>query len=170
MSEPSITFGPRANQSVVSVYTIGVLTEILVNAKLSSCMITSTSRTPADQARIMFQNIVGQGVAAQKKLYAAPGRAVVDEFVRAKQVGKDDAGIISAMQAKIVALGPTTVSHHCADPSKLNVVDVAPSSVANTTSFVHAVQSAIKTGKVSKLLTPGNNDPAFHIEIPQPAA
>jgi hypothetical protein len=35
---------------------------------------------------------------------------------------------------------------------------------------VSAVQSAIKAGKVSKLLTPANNDPAFHIEIPQPAA
>jgi hypothetical protein len=170
MSQPSITFGPRANQAVVSVHTISVLTEILTNAKLPSCMITSTSRTPADQARIMFQNIASKGVAAQKKLYAAPGRAVIDEFVRAKAAGKDQAGITAAMEAKINALGPSTVSHHCADPAKLNVVDVAPSSVANGARFVQAVQSAIKAGKVSKLLTPGNNDPAFHIEIPQPAA
>jgi hypothetical protein len=170
MSQPSITFGPRANQAVVSVHTISILTEILVNAKLASCMITSTSRTPADQARIMFQNIVSKGVAAQLKLYKPPGQAVIREFQSAKAAGKDDAGVIAAMEAKINALGPMTVSRHCADPAKLNVVDVAPSSVANGASFVNAVQSAIKAGKVSKLLTPANNDPAFHIEIPQPAA
>ncbi|MCA1816916.1 MAG: hypothetical protein LC746_10995 [Acidobacteria bacterium] len=79
MSQPSITFGPRANQAVVSVHTINVLTEILNAAKLASCMITSTSRTPAEQARIMFQNIASKGVAAQKQLYAAPGRAVIDD-------------------------------------------------------------------------------------------
>src|ERR1043166_2153848 len=100
MSQPAITFGPRANQAVVSVHTISVLTQILADAQLASCMITSTSRTPADQARIMFQNISSKGVAAQKKLYAAPGRAVVDEFVRAKAAGKDQAGIIAAMEAK----------------------------------------------------------------------
>ena len=170
MSQPTITFGPRANQAVVSVHTINVLTEILTNAKLASCMITSTSRTPAEQARIMFQNIASKGVAAQLKLYAPPGQAVIREFQSAKAAGKDQAGIIAAMEAKINALGPSTVSHHCADPAKLNVVDVAPSSVASGARFVQAVQSAIKARKVSKLLTPGNNDPAFHIEIPQPTA
>jgi hypothetical protein len=168
MSQPSITFGPRANQAVVSVHTINVLTEILLNARLASCMITSTSRTPADQARIMFNNVVSRGVEDQKKLYAAPGRAVIEEFARAKNAGKDNAGIIAAMEAKIREVGPERVSHHCADPAKLNVVDIAPSSVANGAGFAHAVQSAVATGKVSRFLTPGNNDPAFHIEIPQP--
>jgi hypothetical protein len=170
MSQPSITFGPKANQAVVSVHTINILTEILVNAKLASCIITSTSRTPADQARIMFNNIVNKGVASQMALYKLPGQAVIKEFERAKAAGKDDAGVIAAMEARINALGPMTVSRHCADPAKLNVVDVAPSSVANGARFVNAVQAAIKAGKVSKLLTPANNDPAFHIEIPQPTA
>ena len=169
MSEPSIKFGPNANQAVVSVFTIGVLTDILRAAGLDACLVTSTSRTPADQARIMFGNITSKGVQSQMKLYAAPGRAVVQTYVQAKNAGKSKDQIIAAMLAKINALGPGTVSHHCADPAKLNVVDVAPSSVANQGAFVKAVNAAKAKGTVSKFLTPGNSDPAFHIEIPQPA-
>ena len=169
MSQPSIKFGPKANQAVVSVFTIGVLTDILNAAGLASCLITSTSRTPADQARIMFSNIVSKGVASQKALYAAAGDAVIDEFVKAKNAGKTKDQIVAAMEAKIKALGPSSVSHHCADPAKLNVVDVAPSSLANQAAFVKAVNAAKAKGVVSKFLTPGNSDPAFHIEIPQPA-
>ncbi|MCA1593798.1 MAG: hypothetical protein LC754_14340 [Acidobacteria bacterium] len=163
-----ISFGPRANQAVVSVHTVGVLIEILRTAGLSSCQITSTSRTPADQARIMFSNISKHGVASQKALYAAPGRAVIDEFVRAKNAGRNRAEIIAAMEAKIRALGPEKVSRHCSDPAKLNVVDISPSSIANKKAFQNAVNAAIEEGTVSKFLTPANQDPAFHLEIPQP--
>lgn len=168
--QPSIKFGPKANKAVVSVHTIGVLAEILLAAGLDTCLITSTSRTPSDQARIMFNNISTKGVASQKALYAAAGRSVVDEYVNAKKAGKTRDQIIAALEAKIRAIGPDKVSHHCADPARLNVVDVAPSSVAKQQSFQNAVRAAMKLGKVSKFLTPGNSDPAFHIEIPQPAA
>lgn len=166
--QPSIKFGPKANQGVVSVHTIGVLTEILRAADCDSCLITSTSRTPAEQARIMFSNIVSQGVVKQRALYAAAGDSVIVEFENAKRAGKSDDQIIAAMEAKIRAVGPDKVSHHCADPAKLNVVDIAPSSIAKQKGFQAAVNAALKQGKVSKFLTPGNNDPAFHIEIPQP--
>lgn len=168
MAKPSIKFGPKANQAVVSVYTLGVLTEILSAASLNSCLITSTSRTPADQARIMFNNIVNKGVAAQKALYKAPGKAVIDEYVKAKNAGKSGVQIKAAMEAKIRALGPDTVSKHCADPAVLNVVDIAPSSLTNKSAFEKATNSAQAKGTVSKFLTPGNNDPAYHLEIPQP--
>ncbi len=167
---PSITFGPNANQAVVSVHTIGILTDILRAAKCDSCLITSTSRTPADQARIMFNNIVKDGVAKQKALYLPPGQSVIDEYVKAKNAGKTADQIKAAMEAKIRAVGPDKVSRHCADPAKLNVVDVAPSSIAHPQAFQSAVNAAIQQGKVSKFLTPANNDPAFHIEIPQPPA
>jgi hypothetical protein len=168
MAKPTINFGANANQAVVSVYTLGVLTEILSEAKLSSCLITSTSRTPADQARIMFNNIVSKGVAAQKALYKAPGKAVIDEYVKAKAAGKNGVQIKAAMEAKVIALGPSNVSHHCADPSKLNVVDISPSSLTNKAAFEKATNAAKTLGTVSKFLTPGNNDPAYHLEIPQP--
>ncbi|HJQ35335.1 MAG TPA: hypothetical protein VJ866_24500 [Pyrinomonadaceae bacterium] len=172
--QPSIKFGDKANQAVVSVHTIGVLTDILRAANCDSCLITSTSRTPADQARIMFNNIRGtgknQGFDAQLGLYAAPGQAVVREYKKAKDAGKSDDQIKAAMEAKIREVGPDKVSHHCSDPAKLNVVDVSPGSVAHPQAFQKAVNAAMAKGKVSRFLTPGNNDPAFHIEIPQPTA
>jgi hypothetical protein len=38
-------------------------------AGLSSVMVSSTSRSPADQARVMFANLERFGVEAQVKLY-----------------------------------------------------------------------------------------------------
>ena len=170
MAQPSISFGPKANKAVVSVHTLGVLTEILTAAGINSCLITSTSRTPADQARIMFNNIVSKGVVSQKALYKAPGKAVVDEYVKAKSAGKTGVQIKAAMEAKIKALGPDKVSKHCADPAVLNVVDVAPSSLSNKPTFEKATKAAVTKGTVSKFLTPDQNDPAYHLEIPQPKA
>lgn len=170
MSAIKIDFASSANQDVVSSHTEDVLSGILTAAKSSSCFITSTSRTPADQARVMFDNIAAHGVAAQKSLYAAAGDAVIDEFVKAKKAGKNSAGIKAAMEAKIITVGPGKVSHHCADPAILNVVDVAPSSIAKKDAFEKAVHAALGKGAVSRFLTPGGGDPAYHLEIPQPRA
>ncbi|HZG52497.1 MAG TPA: hypothetical protein VEZ40_10210 [Pyrinomonadaceae bacterium] len=168
MPQPAIKFGSKANQAVVSVHTLGVLTQILNAANLDSCLITSTSRTPSDQARIMYDNIVSKGVAAQKSLYKAPGKAVIDEYVKAKAAGQGSDQIKAAMEARIRSLGPANVSHHCADPAILNVVDISPSSLSDKATFEKATRAAQANGAVSKFLTPGNNDPAYHLEIPQP--
>jgi hypothetical protein len=107
-------------------------------------------------------------VTAQKALYKAPGKAVIDEYVKAKKAGKSNDEIKAAMEAKINALGPENVSHHCADPSRLNVVDISPLSLTNKLAFEKATNAVKAKGTVSKFLTPGNNDPAYHLEIPQP--
>jgi len=115
----------------------------------------------------MFNNIEAHGVAAQKALYAAAGDQVIDVYVVKKGEGKTAAQIKAAMEAKIKAIGPEKVSHHCADPAKLNVTDVAPSSITNKHAFENAVNVARSSGKVSRFITPNNGDPAYHIEIPQ---
>ena len=160
----SLTFGLNANRAVVSQFSLKVIEDILRVAGLSSALITSTSRTPAQQARVMFTNIVQQGVAQQKQLYGAAGDKVIDVFVEGKAKGKNPEQIRAAMEAKIIALGPTTVSHHVADPKKLNVIDIAPSSIAKRQAFIDAVKAE---GRVRKFLQPPN-DPAYHLEIPQP--
>lgn len=167
MSQPTINFGPNANQSVVSTLSKTILREILNHAGLDGCLITSTSRTPADQARIMFNNIEAHGVAAQKALYAAAGDQVIDVYVAKKAGKKTAAQIKAAMEAKIKAIGPEKVSHHCADPTRLNVVDVSPSSIANKHAFENAVNVARNSEKISRFITPNNGDPAYHLEIPQ---
>ena len=168
MSQPTISFGPNANQSVVSPTTKNILREILSHAGLDSCLITSTSRTPADQARAMFNNLETKGVKSQRELYSAAGDLVIDVYEAQKKTGKTAAQIKTAMEAKIKAIGPEKVSHHCADPNKLNVVDVAPSSIGNKHAFENAVGVARSSGKVSRFITPNNGDPAYHIEVPQP--
>jgi hypothetical protein len=114
----------------------------------------------------MYANIVKTGVARQKQLYAAAGDMVIDEYVKAKKAGKTEIEIKAAMEAKIIAIGPTRISHHAADPNILCVFDVAPSSIAKKAAFEKAVRA---DRRVKKFLLPPV-DPAYHLEIPQPAA
>jgi len=148
-TQNDIVFGPNAKSTDVTPYSLGVLRDVM-NA--------------ADQARVMFNNIETQGVAAQRRLYKAPGQAVIDVYVAGKAAKKAANAIKAEMTAKIIELGPMNVSHHAADPKQLNVFDVAPSSVADVTAFQSAAK---KDARVSKFLTPPN-DPGLHFEIPQP--
>lgn len=166
MSDPQINFGPNANTSVVSNKSRTILIDILKAAGLASCKITSTSRTPADQARAMFNNIVATSVKKQKSLYGAAGDQVIDVYVAQHAAGKNPTQIQAAMEAKIKALGPGHVSRHCADPSKLNVIDISPASIANKVAFEKAINAAKTKGKISHIILPPL-DPAYHLEIPQ---
>jgi hypothetical protein len=160
----SIVFGPNAKSSDVSPYSLGVLQDVMSAANVAKLTISSTQRSPADQARVMFNNLETQGVATQRRLYKPPGQAVIDVYVAGKAANEAADAIKAEMTAKVIALGPETVSHHAADPKILNVFDVAPSSVAD----VDAFQTAAKAdSRVSKFLTPPN-DPGLHFEIPQP--
>ena len=113
----------------MSEHSLSVLKDVMAKAGVASVVISSTARDPFNQARVMFDNIKKTGVAAQKKLYAAAGDAVIDVFAAAQKAGKTRAETIKLMEAKIIALGPEKVSHHAADLTKLNVFDVAPSSI-----------------------------------------
>ncbi|HWO00637.1 MAG TPA: hypothetical protein VNS63_15370 [Blastocatellia bacterium] len=159
-----IKFGTNTKPESVTAYSLKVLEDILTAAGLTSCIISSTARTPPDQARVMYNNIVGTSVAAQKKLYAAAGDMVIDEYVKARAANKTPTEIKAAMEAKINEIGPTKVSHHAADPSVLCVFDVAPSSIAKKSSFEKAVRA---DKRVNKFLLPPD-DPGYHLEIPQP--
>ncbi len=138
---PALVFGPRAKPDAVSPALRTVLLESLADAGAASAVITSTARTPEDQARAMFNNLARRerplpvSIALQYKLYKAPGDAVVAVFERLTS-GLDSvaaqarrAVIEKAMTAEIRAQGPTRVSNHCADPDKLSVADVAWSSL-----------------------------------------
>jgi hypothetical protein len=163
---PSISFGPNADRSKVTAYSLGILNDILIAAGIPSAQISSTQRDPFNQARVMFANIETKGVEAQKALYREPGHMVIDAYVQAKQEGKDRDGIIAAMEAKVIEVGPYNVSHHAADPKVLNVFDVAPSSIPS--SLKAAFENAVRADKrVQKFLEPPS-DPGYHLEIHQP--
>ncbi|MDP3187904.1 hypothetical protein, partial [Limnobacter sp.] len=96
----------------VSEYTRLVLTDIMRKAGVPSILITSTARTPADQARIMYENIERYGVEHQKLLYSKYGDQVIDEYSKYKSKKHHKQFIISMMQAKIIALDPSKISNH----------------------------------------------------------
>jgi hypothetical protein len=162
----AVKFGPNAKAEDVTPFSLEVLKDILRAAGLTSAMVSSTARKPSEQARVMYNNIVSQGVARQKQLYAAPGRSVIDVYVKSKAAGKTPDQIKADMEAKIIAVGPSKISHHAADPKILNVFDVAPSSITNKKAFEKAVTS---DKRVAKFLLPPK-DPGYHLEIPQPQA
>ncbi len=105
-------------------------------------------------------------MAHQKLLYGKYGDRVIDEYSKHKAKNHRKEFIVSMMKAKIIALDPSKVSNHVADPTKLNVIDIAPSSIQPSLRqrFVEAVKGE---GRVSKYLGPPS-DPAYHLEIPQP--
>jgi len=160
----NIGFGPNAKAADVTDFSRQVLTDILKAASLTKATVSSTSRLPADQARVMYANLEQKGVDAQRKLYKEPGRKVIEVYRQGKLAGKDAATIQAEMRDEIIRLGPTTVSRHASDPKILNVFDVAPSSVAKRTDFEAAVRA---DKRVAKFLLPPN-DPGYHLEIPQP--
>jgi hypothetical protein len=158
----TINFGQNAKREYVSPHALQIIEKILRASGLTSCLITSTARTPADQARVMYNNIFAEGAAKQKALYAAAGDAVIDVYIQAHKAQKTPSQIKAAMEAKIIEIGPDKVSRHCADWKKLVVVDIAPSSIGNKALFE---KSVISERGVSKFLLPPL-DPAYHLEIP----
>jgi hypothetical protein len=110
----------------------------------------------------MYELIENRGVGYAKNLYGSNGNRVIDEYVTAKAAGKSATAIKAAMEAKIKQLGCPNVSHHCSD--SYDVFDVAPSSIANSSAFSRALDSAVFSGAIKMYLSPPE-DPAFHIEI-----
>jgi GH24 family phage-related lysozyme (muramidase) len=168
-----ISFGPNTNRSDVSGYSLAILKKIMNAAKVSTVTISSTVRGPFDQARVMYDNLEGQGkgqgTKAQKKLYGSYGDAVIDVYVAAKEAKNDRDAIIALMEAKIIELGPTKVSHHAAGNLKeLNAFDVGPNSIPSAKKA--AWEAAIKASTdLSKFIFPPD-DPGYHLEIKQPQA
>lgn len=160
-----IQFLNQADSAKVSKHSKDILNDIMKASGISKLIVTSTARTVADQARIMYSNIEKHGANEQKRLYGGYGDKVIDVYVDLKGKGKQQSEIITAMQKKIQSLGPGNVSSHVADFSKLNVVDIAPSSIpkGQQLKFENAVTS---DSRIKRFFKPPK-DPAYHLEIIQ---
>ncbi|HYR11863.1 MAG TPA: transglycosylase SLT domain-containing protein [Longimicrobium sp.] len=163
--DPRVDFGTNADPDAVTAYSRRVLGDILKASGLRRCLVSSTSRNPAEQARVMYDNLERHGVRHQKALYGRGGDAVIDVYAERKGAGDSSAQIRAAMERKIIAIGPTRVSRHASDPGVLNVFDVAPSSITDRPAFESAVRAE---SRVQLFLKPPG-DPGYHLEIPQPA-
>jgi hypothetical protein len=155
-------------------HSLAVLHALLRTSGNSRCVVTRATATPEEQASVMYELIerhggMDGGVTYARGLWLAPGQHVIDTYVFWH--GYSWAECVEAMAATIHAVGPKKVSHHCGDPARLGVVDVAPSSLAHPDAFLAAAKRlALPGGPIAKVLDPEHNDPTYHIEIPQPAA
>jgi hypothetical protein len=161
---PVIAYAENAKAADVTEHSTGVLQDILRSANIDRVLVSSTARSPYDQARVMYDNCERHGAGAQRKLYSKVGDKVIDVYEQVKAQGKTPAQIREAMEMKIKDLGPTNVSRHASDPKVLNVFDIAPSSVKDKVGFERAVKA---DKRVASFLVPPV-DPGYHLEIPQP--
>ena len=105
-SSPEVAFAERAVAEDVTPYSLGVLRDILRTSKLKRVLVSSTSRSPKDQARVMYDNCERHGAESQKGLYAAAGDKVIDVYIAAKRAGKTPDQTKLAMEEKVSELGP----------------------------------------------------------------
>jgi hypothetical protein len=163
---PTISWGAHAKRDVVTPATLEVLSDVLRAAGLHKATITSTMRTPVEQARVMYDNLVAHGIKSQRRLYGAGGRAVIEVYETQTAAGAAKADVIAAMLAKINDLGPYKVSHHCGDPSVLNVIDVGPASLGDNDAIARFEAAARADRRIARIFTPNQGDPGEHLEIP----
>lgn len=151
-----------------------VITAILDNAGIESVLVTNTTRTPEDQARVMYANLVEYGAEKQRRLYKEAGNRVIDLYEQLVAMDQSAEWIRAEMARMIRELGPSKVSHHCVDePDKSCVFDIDPKSIPDgkKEAFKIAVSLCLS---VDKFLHPAEDpadhpedagDPAYHLEI-----
>lgn len=137
------------------------LKNLLDKYGIPSLTISSTYRSPAQNATAMYNNAVALGVPSQKALYNAGGKAVIDVFALKKSYGYGAADTIKAMTDKINEL-KWYGAHSRIDPNYV-CFDVPPSTVTDKAKFLAAFKSVTLGGK-QKIIEPGA-DPVYHIEI-----
>lgn len=163
VEDVAISLDSSADAQAVTDTAMRVLKEICAEACQKSARITSTARSVEDQARIMYDNISRNGVASQRRLYAAAGDSVIDVYEAEKKKNASRSAIETAMVDKINAIGPARVSNHLAQGAAICTIDVAPSSIlaGNRAKFLEAASAH---PSVVRLLQPPT-DPAYHLEI-----
>ncbi len=174
IADVRVSFGPNANAGVVASTLLDIIKDGLRAAGQPVVSINSTARTPADQARAMFQNLTNSAnsiqtnIAIQNGIYAAAGEAVIAVFANAvvgltrDQIIANQTAIRAAMEAEIIAQDPPEVSKHCADPAVVSVVDVGASvfNQQNGPLFVAAVGA-----RTTNLIDERNTNGCYHLEL-----
>lgn len=170
-----LTYGANANQAVVSAAMVDVIRDGQRAAGQSLATITSTSRTPADQARAMFQNLtnpshtIAENVQNQLTLYGAAGDRVINVFVAQTtdmardQILANGAAIRAAMAADITAnIQAWSQTGHLADPNVLVVVDVWATvfNAQNGPLFVGSVQP-----RLTRFFDERATNSCYHLEL-----
>jgi len=161
-----------SNADKITSKSMDIIKAILDEAKITVARISSTRRSPEDQARIMYDNCKSTGVTKQYALYGATGDKIIAVYDAGVKANKSEATIKSEMKNKIIEVGCINVSKHCAtvdEYNKYNVFDIGLNSVkGDLTTLASKLNAAVTAGKIAKFIDERPNSiNCFHIEIKQ---
>jgi RHS repeat-associated protein len=168
----SIKLGENVTQSSVSDQSVGVISTLANSAGESNIQINSASRTPAGQARVMYDKLGTEGVESMKALYGKSGDQVIDVYANSMNRPEGNINVtdqtVQAMTDKILEVGPQKVSKHTSDPASVQVFDLSTKPIKNHDNFSNSIIEHTGKGKfLSGSILPGGSEKAYHIEIPQ---
>ncbi|HWV14355.1 MAG TPA: peptidoglycan-binding protein, partial [Cellvibrio sp.] len=101
-----------SDRRLVSDYAMEVIKIALKECNMSHAVITSTLRTPKDQARIMLEN-AKKGLAAQYKMYSSWGDKVLNLYESNKSKSDDDLRKLMEEKISEIMAAGYSVSNHC---------------------------------------------------------
>ncbi|KAA3614592.1 MAG: hypothetical protein DWQ05_14950 [Calditrichaeota bacterium] len=158
-------FEPKITGKALPQIAHNVLREILISSKTPSAKVSSISRTPAHQARVMYEYVKRHGAQAGYKLYGPEGDAIIKVFEKAGD--RDRQTIIDLMLKETLVQLPiahannrlmhTNSTHYVFDISFRSIPQV------NRPTLLAAAKAH---PRVFRILGPdeGEKD-AFHLEI-----
>lgn len=161
--------------NVVTEKSKNILRELASQYGMKTIYITSTLRTPEEQASAMYNNIAGGKVIR----YAPPGAEVTRICQSGIKKGLGKSQTLKNMVSMILEYDKKgeRVSKHCVSfdtYAKKNIIDLGVNSNGFTTNaqkkrFQEICDAALKQGKLSSFISPLRDkaEPAFHLEIPQ---
>ena len=161
--------GTTARKGVLSQKSVDILNQVMNHMNVTKMTITSTGRTPLDQATIMYENLSN----GKSSTYGAGGKSVIAVYNKMVKLGATKEQIIAAMVAQIIAFGPAKISIHLEDPKKMNAVDLGYNTLKNDIGITKRnelkehLDNLAKQQVLHRFLNPANNpgEQAFHIEI-----
>lgn len=172
-----VTYSDKVPQGrrIASDYAKGVIKLALLRASMPRAVITSTLRTPDEQAAIMYKN-AQKNLAAQFRLYGRAGDQVLRVYK--ENASKPRAQVVALMEQKIKELlrQGTRTSKHCiaeSDYKALNVIDIGLNSTRaacgaamNAAGFTKALADLRREGYIDKFIDETNkSNQCWHIEV-----
>lgn len=176
LNEIQVTYASDVPESrrIVSAYSINVIKLALLESNMTHAVITSTLRTPEDQAEIMYKNAT-INLTAQLALYGEHGKTVLNVFKNNKNKEKDDVIKLMADEIESLLKRGNKTSQHCTtieNFKSLNTFDIGLNSTRlksrnfNKEKLTQAFNDLTKKCYIKKFIdeTKKSNS-CWHIEI-----
>lgn len=164
----------KKSRRIVSEYALSIIKIAVKESGMKTAIITSTLRTPKEQASIMLKN-AKIDLKKQYRLYGRNGDAVLKTYDENKN--KPDTEILELMTNKINDLEKNNrrVSNHSISIDgykKKNIIDIGLNSTRNANKsfnknkFTKALKNLEKEGYIDRLIDEtGKSNQCWHIEI-----